>query len=132
MSAFPKADVQNVRLGVELNVRLWLPFQPVDATLALPVSAGVFAPPVRGQLVITSRWSILHTLAQLSSAPLLALSEPITPPSLPLQNLFEFPTSSAYTPSSGVFAKVLRRPIEITAESGHSLTVNMQSRAYDR
>ncbi len=23
MTAFPKADVQNVRLGVELNVRLW-------------------------------------------------------------------------------------------------------------
>jgi len=65
-----------------------LPFQPVDATLALPVSAGVFTPPVRGQLVITSRSSILHTLAQLSAAPLFALSEPITPPSLPLQNLW--------------------------------------------
>ncbi len=23
MSAFPKADVQNVRIGIELNVRLW-------------------------------------------------------------------------------------------------------------
>ncbi len=23
MTAFPKADVQNVRIGIELNVRLW-------------------------------------------------------------------------------------------------------------
>ena len=27
---------------------LGLPFQPVDATLALPISAGVLTPPVRG------------------------------------------------------------------------------------
>ena len=40
MSAFPKADIQNIRSGADLNVRLWLPFQPVDATLALPVLLG--------------------------------------------------------------------------------------------
>jgi len=34
MSAFPKADVQNVRIGVEPNVCLWLPFQPIDALAA--------------------------------------------------------------------------------------------------
>ncbi len=25
MTAFPKADVQNMRIGIELNVRFWQP-----------------------------------------------------------------------------------------------------------
>ena len=95
-----------------------LPFQPVDATLALPVSTGVFTPPVRGQLVIIRRSSLRHTLAQPSSAPLLASSEPMTPPSIPLQNLFKSLKSSAYAPSSSVLFKVLHRPIEIAAVGG--------------
>ena len=37
------------------NVRFGLRFQPVDATLALILSAGVSIPPVRDQLVINRR-----------------------------------------------------------------------------
>ncbi len=104
--------------------------EPVDASLALPVSAGVFTLPVRGQLVIVRRSSLRHTLAQPSSAPLLASSEPMTPPSIPLQNLFKSPRSSAYTSSSGVFVKVLRRPIEITTQSGHSRLIQKRHRRW--
>ena len=35
MSAFPKADVQNARVGIELNVRLW-PKADIEGTRIPP------------------------------------------------------------------------------------------------
>ena len=109
------------------HVRFGLPFQPVNATLALPVSAGVFTSPVRGQLVISGRSSFRHALAPPSSAPLLASSEPMTPPSIPLQNLFKSLKSLAYAPSSAVLVKVLHRPIE-TAGANETLRMGLLRR----
>ena len=48
----PKAVVEMLIFDASTKGRNRLPFQPVDATLALPASAGVFTPPVRGQRVI--------------------------------------------------------------------------------
>ncbi len=76
--------------------------------------------PVRGQLVISRRSRVRHTLAHLSSAPLLASSGRLAPLSLSLRDFdVSFNFISIHTIFC-VFVTVLHRPIETAVESSRS------------
>ena len=77
-------------------------------------------PALRGLLVINRRLRVRQSLARPTSAPLLASRGPTAPLSL---LLCDFNVSFRFMSIHAVFCvlvRVLRRPIEITANTGHS------------
>ncbi len=96
-------------------------------TCVTPVCWSLDAP-VRGQLVISRRSRVRHTLAHLSSAPLLASSGRLAPLSLSLRDFdVSFNFISIHTIFC-VFVPVLHRPIETATQSGRSQN-NLEQRS---